>query len=68
SHFNLLTTRRLTLVIVNRRPDNYPDTAGNKESCKLEKPIHFPIKISNSMKKIGELLNIATSYEEKSNK
>ncbi|HBC0463170.1 TPA: hypothetical protein I8Y81_000293 [Legionella pneumophila] len=41
---------------------------GNKESCKLEKPIHFPIEISKSMKKIGELLNIATSYEEKSNK
>ena len=41
---------------------------GHKEymkSCNLKKPIHFPIEISNAMDKIGELLDIKTSYEER---
>ncbi|WP_412754169.1 hypothetical protein, partial [Legionella londiniensis] len=43
--FNLLTTRRLTLVIVNRRPDNYPDTAGiltlKFNDCLIEQIINY---------------------------
>ena len=41
---------------------------GHKEYMKsldLKKPIHFPIEISNSMGKIGKLLCITTSYENK---
>ncbi|WP_133140244.1 hypothetical protein [Legionella genomosp. 1] len=41
---------------------------GHKEymkSCNLKKPIHFPIEISKAMDKIGELLSITTTYQEK---